>query len=421
MSVEDLYRQILGREAEQEGLQYWQQQFGGDVDPNEIAQFTAAAQPELQARGMGSVAPPAPEPPKPFMQTSVAGPYQDDGRYVDIGRFQTFEPTKQTPARDLYQDDGRVVDVGMFQTFEPTPPTRQQEPIYKQTSNYDQVSGYESWIPGGGGNTDFGFGGDRGNHLYEFSDRAAQAAPAGGLNAVRNQINQMYRDVLGRDADAEGLQYWTERFGGPLTADDRALWMSIAKPDSHFDANQVTALGDSTTRGYNMGDRVGTNMTDAAQQILGQDLGRDIQINNMGVDGSSLGDAIARGDVDKALNDSSPTVLLNYGMNEAYRNEDPAQFQKNLEAVVKEMKAAGKDVVLQTPNYTEAIPGVNKYADIVRNVASKYDVNLHDKWDLTSGLYNTYNPQDPVHPTEAVYRYLGTSLADVLRGKYRKA
>jgi lysophospholipase L1-like esterase len=247
---------------------------------------------------------------------------------------------------------------------------------------------------------------------------ALSAQSAGG---VSDQINRMYRDVLGRDADAEGLAYWTNRFGNQLTADDRALWMSIAKPNSNLDANQITALGDSTTWGYNMGNRVGQNMTDTAQSILSQDLGRNITINNMGVNGSSLGDAIARGDINKALNDRSTTVLLNYGMNEAYRNEDPAVFQSNLESVVQQMMHAGKDVVLQTPNYTEGIAGVNKYADIIRNVAAKYGVDLQDKWDLTSSLYNQYDSLDPVHPTEGVYQFLGNDLASHLNKKFRRA
>ena len=46
-SVSDLYQQILGRAPEAEGLQYWQQQFGNTIDPNEIAQFKEAAAAEL--------------------------------------------------------------------------------------------------------------------------------------------------------------------------------------------------------------------------------------------------------------------------------------------------------------------------------------------------------------------------------------
>ena len=47
-SVEDLYKNILNRQSDAGGAQYWQQQFGESIDPNEVAAFQAAAQPELQ-------------------------------------------------------------------------------------------------------------------------------------------------------------------------------------------------------------------------------------------------------------------------------------------------------------------------------------------------------------------------------------
>ena len=49
-TVEDLYREILGREPDAGGLAFWQQGFGDTVDPNEIASFTQAAQSELANR-----------------------------------------------------------------------------------------------------------------------------------------------------------------------------------------------------------------------------------------------------------------------------------------------------------------------------------------------------------------------------------
>jgi hypothetical protein len=49
-SVEDLYKNILNRQSDAGGAQYWQQQFGDTIDPNEVAAFQAAAQPELQQK-----------------------------------------------------------------------------------------------------------------------------------------------------------------------------------------------------------------------------------------------------------------------------------------------------------------------------------------------------------------------------------
>lgn len=47
MTVEDLYREILGREPDPEGLAFWKAGFGDDVSPEERASFMQAAAPEL--------------------------------------------------------------------------------------------------------------------------------------------------------------------------------------------------------------------------------------------------------------------------------------------------------------------------------------------------------------------------------------
>lgn len=48
--INNLYRQVLGRDAEAEGMNYWSQRFGNTIEPNEVEEFTRGAQPELQSR-----------------------------------------------------------------------------------------------------------------------------------------------------------------------------------------------------------------------------------------------------------------------------------------------------------------------------------------------------------------------------------
>ena len=50
-SIEDLYTQYAGRAADPGGLQYWQQQFGDTIDPNEINIFKTAV---AEARAQGT-------------------------------------------------------------------------------------------------------------------------------------------------------------------------------------------------------------------------------------------------------------------------------------------------------------------------------------------------------------------------------
>ena len=58
MTVEDLYREVLGREPDPEGLANWKAAFGEDVSPEERDSFVRSAQPEIQSRGITQSATP---------------------------------------------------------------------------------------------------------------------------------------------------------------------------------------------------------------------------------------------------------------------------------------------------------------------------------------------------------------------------
>ncbi|NHZ41821.1 hypothetical protein [Massilia aquatica] len=53
-TVEGLYEQILGRKGEQGGLDFWKKAFGESIDDGEVADFTKAAKPELEAKEKGA-------------------------------------------------------------------------------------------------------------------------------------------------------------------------------------------------------------------------------------------------------------------------------------------------------------------------------------------------------------------------------
>jgi len=56
-TIEGLYQNVLGRQPDQAGADYWKQQFGDTVDANEYQTFMNAAQPELQQRSQQSPQP----------------------------------------------------------------------------------------------------------------------------------------------------------------------------------------------------------------------------------------------------------------------------------------------------------------------------------------------------------------------------
>ena len=203
----------------------------------------------------------------------------------------------------------------------------------------------------------------------------------------------------------------------PQAANSQAVAAYIAANPlaTQIDPTKVVAVGDSTTWGYNQGNQVAENMVTTAQKALGS----DYSVSNLGINSTTAGDFLNSSDFDKALSSGAGTVVLNYGMNEAYRNEDPTTFAKNLLTAVQTLQAVGKKVILQTPNSTSSTEGwaqnVGAYADVVRDVAKQTGTTLDDKFTYTSNLTNATSAADPVHPTAATYGLLGTNLADAIK------
>ena len=184
---------------------------------------------------------------------------------------------------------------------------------------------------------------------------------------------------------------------------------------TQIDPKKVVAVGDSTTWGYSDGNQVTENMVTTAQKALGG----DYSVSNLGINSTTAGDFLNSGDFDKALSSGAGTVVLNYGMNEAYNNVDPATFANNLLTAVQTLQAVGKKVILQTPNSTSSTDAwaqnVGAYADVVRSVSQQTGSTLDDKFSYTSTLQGATSPTDIVHPTATTYGLLGTNLADAIK------
>lgn len=177
----------------------------------------------------------------------------------------------------------------------------------------------------------------------------------------------------------------------------------------------ITALGDSTTWGYNSGNQVQNNMVTTAQEELSKALKSPVDIINRGQNATTLGDAISNGNLYAAASDPSNVVILNYGMNEAYRRVNPEQFRQNLLDAAGYLQSLGKTVVLQTPNFTANpdIPNVDVYANVIRDVAGQYGLAVDDKYSATQSA--EFSQNDLTHPTAQVYQQLGRSLASTLQ------
>ena len=151
-SVADLYTSILGRAPDAGGLAYWQQQFGNTIDPSEVNAFTQSANVELANR---------------------------------------------TPA--------------------------EQQQLAPNLVGAAPTGGGAPAIPGAPAPT----GGISNLAVANNPAEVANQATAGGINALTSgagtttgaisaadaqaEVANMYRNVLGRDPDPDGLKYWTDR------------------------------------------------------------------------------------------------------------------------------------------------------------------------------------------------------------------
>jgi hypothetical protein len=155
-------------------------------------------------------------------------------------------------------------------------------------------------------------------------------------------------------------------------------------------------------------------------------LGNNYTIDNFGVNSTTVGDLLTGENgtgsnwVNTLASDAG-VVVLNYGMNEAYRGEDPATFAANLTKAVNDLKAAGKTVILQTPNIATGYDwagNVSAYADVIRNVASATGSAIDDKYATTSGMGDIFDSAtgDTIHPSSTAYAALGENLANVISG-----
>jgi hypothetical protein len=221
-TVQDIYQQILNRKADPEGLLYWQNQFGNEVDANELAQFARAAAPEIAQRDAASYAARTPA-------ADIQALYQQNlGRAAD-------------PAGLLYWQNkfGPTVDATEVAEFRAAaaPEISRRNVQTTNTTGFDPEQ----------------------IRLAALLDQAANAAAANTATTntvtantanaatANTAIQDLYQTVLNRTADPAGLLYWQNRFGTEVDANELAQFKAAAAGELASRANTVTTGGVTTT------------------------------------------------------------------------------------------------------------------------------------------------------------------------------
>jgi len=170
-SISDLYQKILNRAPDEAGLEYWKQQFGDTIDPNEIEQFRQAAAPEL-----------APTPDIDFNRRSIPqAPLQSEISEIERLRMLEKQLLDQYP-----------------------PPRFYPESLVPAMPEYD----------------------GRRDPFREMG-----VTPQKNFLPSGNSVYDLYRQILEREPNADELAYWQQLFGDTIDPTEIEQFQEAAAPE----------------------------------------------------------------------------------------------------------------------------------------------------------------------------------------------
>jgi acyl-CoA thioesterase-1 len=171
-----------------------------------------------------------------------------------------------------------------------------------------------------------------------------------------------------------------------------AAWPAAAQP------LRIVGFGDSLMAGYSL--PPGDSFTDELQKAL-RDRGQDVTVANAGVSGDTTSGGLAR--LDWSVPDGTDLVILEFGGNDMLRGIDPAEVEKNLDAMLARLKERGIPVLLAgmlaAPNLGHAYG--EAFGTIYPRLAEKYGATFYPFFlDGVAGNA-ALKLEDGIHPNAA--------------------
>jgi hypothetical protein len=229
-TVEDLYRQILGREPEAEGLAFWQNAFGGSVDPMEQASFMQAAQAELARRTPAEQAVLAPN----LVSATTAPPAVTNADI--LGWFNANPNADATLVNQTMQAAG-------------VPPSQVSSAL---ASNPEIAKAYLTQQILGQGTTDKWTGEGKGSAQANAADMANILAGIGITDI--NQFGQITKQVPVTYTDENGTSYDTGQTQTVTTFGNKVTGQEV--PNTYSERQTGNAFGGTFAGKGNTGYRV---------------------------------------------------------------------------------------------------------------------------------------------------------------------
>lgn len=377
LTVNQLYQQYAGREADPDGLAYWAKDFGDTIDSREIEVFKQAV---AEARAQGTE-PAAQTLPSYFQQNpDVAAAYQQNSYGMTPDQFaqthfdkfgvneQRAAPTSSALSQVIAQIPAITFTPGLAdQTME------QKATEYRNLlgqgftdaqirSAADAAFGTQSnsdWnalTSAAAFNTDYSALGDLVGAAGVGGDQAANAAR---LAASNKPFQELYADYLGpgRTAEQEGLDYWRNRFGPTIDDEEREIFRQAAAAEltKNFGEGDAGLLA-----GFKYAKDLGVS-DEGLRKTLGDDLFNkyNTDLTNFAV--TNLTNIIA----DDQLTWEESQRIHNFGRDLGFTPDDLARMtgqNKSLFELAESNYLKGRDQII---NNTLADPSVTSDADRV--------------------------------------------------------
>ncbi len=109
----------------------------------------------------------------------------------------------------------------------------------------------------------------------------------------------------------------------------------------HAAEKTILALGDSLTAGYGLN---GSDSFPSRLQMALRDAGHKVRVINGGVSGDTTAGGLAR--LDWLMQERPDLVIVELGANDALRGQPPAGTRRNLDGIIRRIKARSVKVVL---------------------------------------------------------------------------
>jgi acyl-CoA thioesterase-1 len=174
------------------------------------------------------------------------------------------------------------------------------------------------------------------------------------------------------------------------------LWFAMVPAVSaQAETLRIAMLGDSLTAGYGLPPQEALPVKlEAALKAAGH----DVKLANHGVSGDTTAGGLAR--LDWMMGDKPKLVLVALGANDALRGVDPAETERNLDAIIAKIKAEGAAVMLFGmaaprnfgPEYTKAFDG------LYPRLAKKHGIPLYPFLLDGVAMQPDLNQSDGIHP-----------------------